>query len=1308
MRRSRRGIALILVLTVILALAIIATPFVLSMLRQERTAVGEKVEQQSTWGAEGAKNWAIVRLYDGLEANERKPNNPLPLRSPYWDHPNEFRVELNDDRLSPLNVRDPQGSLWGLSVQDEQGKLNVTSCPEPAVDRLRSILDGRIDDAKDCLTSYSHRDARWIFPQRVRRIGNFGGGIWGLAADSMTFAGPGARIRYVNGQGGEIIARVTAHHGAAVETDPRLPADFDGVGTVEVEARHPVNICTAPRAVLIAMWEGLTIDATAPIDVVTRQEAELLADALQGKPYESVEDFLFNDRGIPCLWKVTGLSEGNLTAVTLNAICPTYSALQGTGTVPLCTANAGTVTILGRAMVNAPAGTALSRTGFREIVDLGPPAPVLKIISSERDFDHSMLRRSAMQGGIAVPIVGFPFGSGYVSSPTPGFATATQGWAKPNDAWIRQASARDERGASAYQGAVRAREHFNDTMDGLELKGLPRSYPWDDVLTTNPTPPDPNPAVNSPDVAAGGFEMWFRFDQAPQGVVPILDLREQDSVNRLSLRWENNVLILTATDTSEEHPAIALTKGLAEIRQNFPVAPVGTWFHVGAYWKGTRFGHLALLVDGYADPAARMKHVDLAGADTITELTAALPVPSPLPTPPPSPLPPPQTLGLANPAWIPAPTTAEPWLTPLLIGAEVVHYDASTQFVYRGFRNTTIADHPVDAKVTLFGYTSKLATQTVDVDLGAPHGAVSMNFDRLPLTTATVSFDFGANPFGTLAGAIAAADVTLTVNSATITDFPQSGYLKIEDEIVYYTSYTAAGVFSGVTRGEHGTSAVGHGQNMPVEMWGIPVSNTGGFANPTIIQVENEWIGPIYVDPNRPFFIPKVTGGIPFSLNPCRGIMVGGRGNHAAGVAVVPVFAAREADLLSNRHNLFPGDRITVADAANNRERHQVRNVWHPQTPNLSPWAIGTVNVQLAALFSPAFRDFIPDGNLVRCVKWPSGELPSLGWLQTSNPSFTIGPAAITIDEVKFFAVPKGPFWVATTVDGSGVTIDVNSAQSLARYGGAVKIGDEIIGYAERNGGQLTGVQRGWLNSSAHTHDAGDLVFNLPFIPVTSLQDDLSGGRDIKIRQMPSGACPRGYVRIGQEILGFEWNEPQESALKMVQGRTPDTGMRYARFGTNATGHAAGALVYVIPYRFEDGYEPTMKVWDNRLPYYQASWTERGGRWRSLYWEEEIPENDSNLVIRCFARADGCGELSLAGPGPAGDAIRWELAGGGRPHALNHAGMRRDAGQLDARFVVEYRPNSYWPQHSWKRAPKIHRIEAEVERDTKVLFHEDE
>ena len=125
-QRRERGLALILVMTVVMALAIIATPFVLSMILQERTGTAARYLSQADYGADGAKNYAIWRLMPSLDPLERR--NPQGLSSSYtYDTEQEFDVHLDEDPLkSKLKVADPKGSIWGITVQDEQTGRPVT------------------------------------------------------------------------------------------------------------------------------------------------------------------------------------------------------------------------------------------------------------------------------------------------------------------------------------------------------------------------------------------------------------------------------------------------------------------------------------------------------------------------------------------------------------------------------------------------------------------------------------------------------------------------------------------------------------------------------------------------------------------------------------------------------------------------------------------------------------------------------------------------------------------------------------------------------------------------------------------------------------------------------------------------------------------------------------------------------------------------------------------------------------------------------------------------------------------------------
>src|SRR5262249_41373056 len=143
---------------------------------------------------------------------------------------------------------------------------------------------------------------------------------------------------------------------------------------------------------------------------------------------------------------------------------------------------------------------------------------------------------------------------------------------------------------------------------------------------------------------------------------------------------------------------------------------------------------------------------------------------------------------------------------------------------------------------------------------------------------------------------------------------------------------------------------------------------------------------------------------------------------------------------------------------------------------------------QIAAFDSEVTRDYVADGLFVRVLKFPSGELIGLQWLTSGNHMFTIGPADVTIDEVKCFAQPKRPFFLSAQVGNSG---DLQVANAAAgQKGGLLKVGDEYLGFVASGANQVTGCKRGWLCSTQAVHDLGDPVFEIGYVPVGTLAND--------------------------------------------------------------------------------------------------------------------------------------------------------------------------------------------------------------------------
>src|SRR5579862_9332747 len=316
MKQGReQGLALILVMTVVMALAIIATPFVVSMILQERTGTTARYLSQADYGADGAKNYAIWRLMPSLDPLERR--SPQGLSSSYtYDTDREFEVHLDEDPLrSKLKIEDPKGSIWGIAVQDEQGKLNTKTCNVNALQNLSTMVDGRIVNLKDYLTMYSGRDATWVCPQRIRQVGyQKGTPSGGITVDNLRVLGPQSRVRVSKAGLRPMETKITGNSylGSSGQdgftTEQSVASYLDGV--IEVEQRHPVNLNTAKKETLIAMWEGLHLFQV-PGSQVDRPAAQQLATRFYNREMQRLEQFLIQLAS-------TSLSAPQKLAVALN------------------------------------------------------------------------------------------------------------------------------------------------------------------------------------------------------------------------------------------------------------------------------------------------------------------------------------------------------------------------------------------------------------------------------------------------------------------------------------------------------------------------------------------------------------------------------------------------------------------------------------------------------------------------------------------------------------------------------------------------------------------------------------------------------------------------------------------------------------------------------------------------------------------------------------------------------------------------------------------------------------------------------
>ncbi len=133
MRPARRsqGIALITVLVVLVALALIATPFALSMRGLESSAL-------LGFEQEAARADALAAL--DAAAHHLAGTHPLLDATPFRDDLDEVQPPDLPERYPNLLSRDPRGVVASVRIEDEQGKVDLTTAT-PWL--LGNLLGGR-------------------------------------------------------------------------------------------------------------------------------------------------------------------------------------------------------------------------------------------------------------------------------------------------------------------------------------------------------------------------------------------------------------------------------------------------------------------------------------------------------------------------------------------------------------------------------------------------------------------------------------------------------------------------------------------------------------------------------------------------------------------------------------------------------------------------------------------------------------------------------------------------------------------------------------------------------------------------------------------------------------------------------------------------------------------------------------------------------------------------------------------------------------------------------------------------------------
>ncbi|MDE0959325.1 MAG: hypothetical protein OSB09_00930 [Planctomycetota bacterium] len=135
-RNLERGMALLMVILVLSALAAIGTPFVISMKLQERGAARAIAQQHAQLAAQSARGHALSRLFDTHHSRERDRWRPGVEAPDLVDGLDELKVDFPGVITTvpvvgtppeDFQIRGNSQVILDARVTDEQGKININS-----------------------------------------------------------------------------------------------------------------------------------------------------------------------------------------------------------------------------------------------------------------------------------------------------------------------------------------------------------------------------------------------------------------------------------------------------------------------------------------------------------------------------------------------------------------------------------------------------------------------------------------------------------------------------------------------------------------------------------------------------------------------------------------------------------------------------------------------------------------------------------------------------------------------------------------------------------------------------------------------------------------------------------------------------------------------------------------------------------------------------------------------------------------------------------------------------------------------------
>ena len=301
---------------------------------------------------------------------------------------------------------------------------------------------------------------------------------------------------------------------------------------------------------------------------------------------------------------------------------------------------------------------------------------------------------------------------------------------------------------------------------------------------------------------------------------------------------------------------------------------------------------------------------------------------------------------------------------------------------------------------------------------------------------------------------------------------------------------------------------------------------------------------------------------------------------------------------------------------------------------------------------------------------------------------------------------PQPQFYILP--DGRKIHFDEQLRGLPRNDAGLVQIGEEIIAFRRVGQGAdgepaLLDCQRGFMQTIPMAHGWGEEVVFLDFVNVGQLSSAVdSAAAELPVSSARGFYTDGGTVLIDDEMVHYSQLGPNGLTMPWAlnAANEPEAGLLRGRYGTMPAGHAQGALVLEMPFRYWDRYAARQD--SGEQTFYGFSLDLPGAYFQELLFDER--KTVEHVDLQVLARTDP------AIPWNADPATTQGLFLFDEGTAENPGVIRRSGRGLDVRVLFRYLPgafNSTLSSHDWKSSAELHNLRVNYMDETRIASREE-